>query len=77
VNNTTIVSAPPVFSPFGFGGFGFGGFMPTFFVPIPFFGGLFQLFLVVMLASVVFSVIRGITSGGQENKKKDDGWGDL
>lgn len=45
VNNyssTTIVAAPPVYSPFGFGGFGFGGFriMPV--IPIPFFGGLLQ-----------------------------------
>lgn len=45
VNNyssTTIVAAPPVFSPFGFGygGYGFGGFMPV--MPIPFFGGFLQ-----------------------------------
>lgn len=45
VNNyssTTIVAAPPVYSPFGFGGYGFGGvsFMPI--VPIPFFGGFLQ-----------------------------------
>jgi hypothetical protein len=46
VNNyssTTIVAAPPVFSPFGYGGgFGFGGFRIMPIIPIPFFGGLLQ-----------------------------------
>lgn len=50
VNNyssTTIVAAPPVYSPFGFGGFGFGGvsIMPV--VPIPFFGGILQFMFLV------------------------------
>jgi uncharacterized membrane protein len=78
INNTTVVAAPPVFSPFGFspfGGFGFS-FMPV--VPIPFFGGFFQLFVLFALVSVVFSVVRGLTAGSQQqDKKKDDGWGDL
>jgi hypothetical protein len=43
--STTIVAAPPVYSPFSpFGGFGFGGYgfgMPMV-MPFPFFGGLLQ-----------------------------------
>uniref|UniRef100_A0A7S0WG54 Uncharacterized protein n=1 Tax=Chlamydomonas leiostraca TaxID=1034604 RepID=A0A7S0WG54_9CHLO len=78
VNNVVVgapVMAPPLFSPFG--GFGFGGFsiMPTFIMPIPFFGGLLQLFFLVTLVSVVFGVIRSLGAG--KNKDKDGGWGDL
>jgi hypothetical protein len=37
--SSTVVVAPPVFSPFGFGGFGYGfGYG----MPIPFFGGFLQ-----------------------------------
>jgi len=75
VNNystTTIVAAPPVYSPFGFGGgFGFGGvsIMPV--VPIPFFGGFLQLMFLMLIVSVVFNVIKGALSGGSKNKNQD------
>jgi hypothetical protein len=46
-SSTTIVAAPPVFSPFGYGGFGYGGFSFMPIVPIPFFGGLLQFMFLV------------------------------
>lgn len=92
-SSTTIV-APPVivgggfgYSPFGYGG-GFG--MP--FMPMPFFGGgIFQIFFLLTLASVVANVVRGIAAGaaasankgkGGEGKssgggKADDSWDEL
>jgi len=80
VNNyssTTIVAAPPVYSPFGFGGYGFGGvsFMPI--VPIPFFGGFLQLMFLMLIVSVVFNVIKGALGGSSSNKSKSRDWDDL
>ena len=86
MNNTTVVGAPavapPLFGGFGFGGFGFpfGGvsIMPTFAVPIPFFGGLLQFFFLTTLLAVVFGVVRAIASNaGNKNKNDKDGWGDM
>jgi uncharacterized membrane protein len=85
---TNVYSAPSVIvaSPYGYGGgmgmgMGMGGgfgFMPTF-MPIPIFGGVFQLFFVVMIAGVMFNVVKGFmgSSSKTEEKKKDDTWGDL
>jgi uncharacterized membrane protein len=82
VNNysTTIVAAPPVYSPFGFGGFGYGGFsfMPV--VPIPFFGGILQFMFLMLIVSFVFNVIKGAigaASGANSNKSKSQDWDDL
>lgn len=79
VNNystTTIVAAPPIYSPFGFGGgFGFGGFriMPV--IPIPFFGGLLQLMFLMLIVSVVFNVVKGaLGSGSSSSNKKNQDW---
>jgi len=81
--STTIVAAPPVYSPFspfgGYGGFGFGGFriMPTFVMPFPFFGGLFQFMFLMLMFSVVFNVIRSFFSGSGKSKAKNDDWDSL
>lgn len=80
VNNysTTIVSAPPVYSPFGFGGFGFGGvsIMPV--VPIPFFGGILQFMFLMLVVSFVFNVIKGaIGAASSGSKAKSQDWDDL
>jgi uncharacterized membrane protein len=87
---TNVYSAPSVIvaSPYGYGGgmgmgMGMGGgfgFMPTF-MPIPIFGGVFQLFFVVMIAGVMFNVVKGFmgssSSTSKKEEKKDDTWGDL
>lgn len=78
--STTIVAAPPVYSPFGFGGFGYGGFsfMPV--VPIPFFGGILQFMFLMLIVSFVFNVIKGAigaASGTNSNKSKSQDWDDL
>lgn len=80
MNSTTVVPAPvmapPVYaSPFGFGGF---SIMPTFVMPIPMFGGLFQFFVLMMVLGVVFSVISNVVgAASRAQKKNDDSWGDL
>lgn len=66
VNNTTVVAAPPVFSPFG--GFGYG--MPSFFFfPMGFGmgGGFFSLLVGLMLVSVLVNVVSSFA-----NKNKND-----
>jgi hypothetical protein len=51
-------------------------FMPV--VPIPFFGGIFQLFFLLMVVSVVFNVVKGFAaSASKDSKSKNDEWGDL
>jgi uncharacterized membrane protein len=75
-SSTTIVAAPPVFSPFGYGGgFGFGGFRIMPIIPIPFFGGLLQLMFLMLIVGVVFNVVKGAVGGG--NKSKNQDWDDL
>jgi uncharacterized membrane protein len=75
-SSTTIVAAPPVFSPFGYGGgFGFGGFRIMPIIPIPFFGGLLQMMFLFLIVSVVFNVVKGAVSGGSKTKSRD--WDDL
>jgi uncharacterized membrane protein len=75
VNNyssTTIVAAPPVYSPFGFGGgFGFGGFRIMPIIPIPFFGGLLQLMFLMLIVGVVFNVVKGAIGGSSKSKNQD------
>jgi len=79
-HSTTIVAAPPVyaaspFSPFGgYGGFGFGGFriMPTFVMPFPFFGGLFQFMFIALMFSVIFNVVKGFLGSSKRSSKNDD-----
>jgi hypothetical protein len=39
-------------------------------MPVPFFGGIFQMFFLLMIVSVVFSVIRGFFNNNQQAKKK-------
>ncbi len=79
VVNNTVVMAPPVVAPPLFGGFGFGGFsvFPTFFMPVPFFGGILQVFFLLFAVSAVAAIVRGLLSSGNKNNKKDDSWGDL
>lgn len=72
-SSTTVVVAPPVFSPFGFspfGGFGYG------FMPVPIFGGIFQFLFLAFVVSAVFGVIRSMAAS-KADKKDGDGWGDL
>jgi uncharacterized membrane protein len=79
-HSTTIVAAPPVyaaspFSPFGgYGGFGFGGFriMPTFVMPFPFFGGLFQFMFIALMFGVIFNVVKGFLGSSKRSAKNDD-----
>lgn len=80
--STTVVAAPPVYaaSPFGYGGFGFGGFrlMPTFVMPFPFFGGLFQFMFLALMFSVVFGVVKGMLGGSSKRSQaKNDDWDKL
>ena len=59
VNNTTIVAAPPMVSPFGFGGFGFGfGWGMPVFVPAFSFGSLLGFMALMLGISVVFSIVQ-------------------
>ena len=76
--NTNIYVAPPL----GGYGYGYGGmsFMPSIFMPgFGFgFGGfslistLVQLFVVVTLLNIAFSVFQGISSGGGRDKDDED-----
>ncbi|KAG1663223.1 hypothetical protein FOA52_011316 [Chlamydomonas sp. UWO 241] len=87
MSTTNVVVAPSVgmgyggFSPFGFSPF--GGYGMGYGMGVPIFGGLFQIFFLAMIVSVVFSVIRSFAStlsppGGKDDKnKKDDDWGNL
>jgi uncharacterized membrane protein len=73
-----------VYGGYGYGG-GYGGgmsFMPTFFMPIGL-GGLssiFGIFFLMAMLSVVFSVVKGMSSGSSSTKdsssKKFDSWDD-
>jgi uncharacterized membrane protein len=73
--SSTVVVAPPVFSPFGFGGFGYGfGYG----MPIPFFGGFLQLMFLMLMVSVVFNVIKSaLGGGGNKSNSKGQDWDDL
>lgn len=82
-SSTTVVVAPPLFSPFGgfgYGGFGYGFGMPIF-APL---GSLLQFAFLMLLASAVLNVVRGVMSdrdgggsdGGSSNSKSRD-WDDL
>lgn len=78
-----MATAPPLFSPFGgfgYGGFGYGFGMPIF-APL---GSLLQFAFLMLLASAVLNVVRGVMSdrdgggsdGGSSNSKSRD-WDDL
>lgn len=74
----SVVVAPPVYTPMfsPFGGFGFG-FAPTFVMPFAF-GGLFQIFFLLTLVSVVFTVVKSVADNANKaNNRKDDDWGNL
>lgn len=78
VNSTTVV-APPLVGGYGFGmpffgGYGFG--MPMF-MPIPIFGGLLQLMFLLVIANVVFSIVKGAVNAAGKAGKKDDDWDSL
>lgn len=82
VNQTTVV-APPLVGGFGYGmpffGGGFGYGMPMF-MPVPIFGGLLQLMFLLVIANVVFSIVKGaVNAAGKAggDKKKDDDWDSL
>ncbi|KAF6256836.1 hypothetical protein COO60DRAFT_1461494 [Scenedesmus sp. NREL 46B-D3] len=71
-HSTTIVSAPPVYSPFGFGGggFGYGGFhfMPVF---------MFLLLIVSFVFNVIKGAIGAASNAAGGNKSKSQDWDDL
>lgn len=84
------VMAPPVVVPsYGYGYSPFGGFGGFGFSPVVSFGGggIFQIFGLLLLVSVVFNVISSVAGAARNNDegkrkggnsdKDGDGWGDL
>ena len=46
--------------------------MPTFVMPFPFFGGLFQFMFIALMFSVIFNVVKGFLGSSKRSSKNDD-----
>lgn len=51
--------------------------MPTFYMPFPFFGGILQFMFLMLVAGVVFNIIRGFFGSSSSSKSKNNDWDDL